>query len=110
MNEAKYTNDLDGYIENMKMLEHASNIKGEAGMLACASFARKTAEEFKKSFKYNDEKPKKDARLRMAVINGDGKWPSQLSSSGVMFYDGLRITIEDFREESIHLGYNFGVK
>lgn len=27
----------------------------------------------------------------------NGKWPDQLSGSGVMFYNGLRITKADFR-------------
>lgn len=42
-----YTNDLSGYIENMKDIEKSAGIKGEAGLLMMASFARKTAEEFK---------------------------------------------------------------
>ena len=54
---------------------------------------------------FNDQ-----ARLRMAVVDRDGKWPKQLSGSGVMFYDGLRITIDEFRKESIKLGYKFSIK
>lgn len=36
-----------------------------------------------------------DPRLYSAVIAHGGVWPSSLIS-GVMFYDGLRITVEDF--------------
>lgn len=36
-----------------------------------------------------------DSRLYSAVIANHGIWPSSLIS-GVMFYDGLRITVEDF--------------
>lgn len=51
-----------------------------------------------------------EQRLRMAVANLDGKWPKQLVGSGVMFYDGLRITIEEFRSLAIKLGYEFCIK
>lgn len=49
-------------------------------------------------------------RLRSAVVSRKGKWPEQLAESGVMFYDGLRITIEEFRKEAIKLGYRFEIK
>lgn len=49
-------------------------------------------------------------RLRAAVVDGNGKWPKQLAESGVMFYDGLRITIDEFRKEARKLGYRFAIK
>ena len=51
-----------------------------------------------------------DGRLRMAIVDRDGKWPKQLAGSGVMFYDGLRITIDEFRKKAVQLGYRFAIK
>lgn len=51
-----------------------------------------------------------EARLRIVISERGGKWPKQLIGSGVMFYDGLRITIDQFREEAIRLGYKFEIK
>lgn len=43
-----------------------------------------------------------DIRLQHAVVHWGYKWPPELSS-GVMFYDGLRITIEEFKKKSKEL-------
>ena len=36
-----------------------------------------------------------DNRLLRAYFDHDGVWPRELTS-GIMFYEGLRITIEEF--------------
>lgn len=36
--------------------------------------------------------------IRQAVIDSNYKWPQQLDS-GIMFYKGLRITIDEFNSE-----------
>ena len=54
---------------------------------------------------FNDEQ-----RLRMDVVDTEGKWPKQLAGSGVMFYYGLKITIDQFRKEAGKMGYRFGIK
>lgn len=48
--------------------------------------------------------------LRQCVVDHDGKWPKQLVSSGVMFYQGERITLEAFRDQAVRLGFKFGIK
>lgn len=42
-----YTNDLPGFIENMKNVQKEAEIKGHKGVSQMASFAWKMAEEFK---------------------------------------------------------------
>lgn len=37
--------------------------------------------------------------IRQAVISENGKFPKQLAESGIMFYKGERITLEDFAKE-----------
>ena len=48
--------------------------------------------------------------LRQAVNNYGGVFPAQLRESGVMFYDGATITIEQFKMECKRQGYTFKVK
>jgi len=43
-----------------------------------------------------------DIRLQHAVVHWGYKWPPELIS-GVMFYDGLRITIEEFKKKAKEL-------
>ncbi len=44
-----------------------------------------------------------DSRIARAYLFFNGKWPKELTS-GIMFFDGLRITLHDF------VGYHFLVK
>ena len=48
--------------------------------------------------------------LRRCVNSYDGAFPAQCRESGVIFYDGTRITIEEFRKECRRQGLRFKVK
>ena len=103
-----YTNDLDGYIKNMKKIEKDASIKDERGLMMMASFAVKTAEEFRDSQKqpaFNSD----EFALRQCVNHNNGVFPAMLRESGVMFWDGTRITIESFKKECRRQGYKFKV-
>lgn len=100
--------DLKEYIKNMKSIEKEASIKDERGLMMMASFAVKTAEEFlekQKQPSFNSD----EFALRQCVNHNDGVFPSQLRESGVMFWDGSRITIEAFKKECRRQGYKFKV-
>lgn len=44
------------------------------------------------------------ATVRRALADCEGIWPKELSS-GVMFYNGRRVLIEDFQEQARLFGY-----
>ena len=48
--------------------------------------------------------------LRRCVNSYDGVFPAQCRESGVIFYDGTRITIEEFSKECRRQGFRFKVK
>lgn len=47
--------------------------------------------------------------LRACVDDLKGIWPDQLRRSGVMFYNGSRITIDDFEKEAKRQRYVFRI-
>jgi len=50
-----------------------------------------------KSITLESEADMPDRRIAIAYVNNHGIWPEELTS-GVMFYDGLRITVNDFAD------------
>ena len=51
----------------------------------------------------------KEMTVRSAVLAHDGKFPRQLACSGVMFWDGVEITLADFKAGCRKLGMRFSV-
>lgn len=102
-----YTNDLDGFIENMKDIEKSASVKDDRGLLMMSSFARKTAEDFRDKGK---ESQIDVLNLRDCVDNERGIWPDQLRQSGVRFWNGTKITIDEFKKECKRQGYEFKVQ
>lgn len=48
--------------------------------------------------------------LRQCVNSYSGAFPAQCRGSGVIFYNGTKVTIEEFRKECRRQGFTFKVK
>ena len=47
--------------------------------------------------------------LQDCVSDSKGVWPEQLRQSGIRFYNGTRITIDEFEKEAKRQRYKFRV-